>query len=137
MTYHPKSLVVDIWFDMACACCLQAKRHFDEALAVFAGKDRVRVNLHVAHLAPRPAEKELTCELGPADVNAESLSHADGTASVISDGVPLFVFNQRFYVSGMQSVQRYVNALEGMLILSSEEAGVPAAPACALDRCLV
>lgn len=137
MTYHPKTLVVDIWSDMACVCCLQAKNHFDEALAVFPGKDRVRVNLHMTHRAPRPAEKALTCELGPADVNAESLSHADGTVSVISDGVPLFVFNRRFYVSGTQSVQRYANALEGMLILSGEETGVPAAPACALDRCLV
>ena len=137
MTYHPKSLIVDIWSDMACACCLQAKHHFDEALAVFPGKDRVRVNLHVTHLAPRPAEATLTCKLGPADVNRESLSHADGMVSVISDVVPLFVFNQRFYVSGMQSVQRYANALEGMLILSSEEIGVPAAPVCALDRCLV
>lgn len=137
MTYHPESLVVDIWSDMACACCVQAKHRFDEALAVFPGKDRVRVHLHVPHLAARPVEKTLTCELGPADVNRESLSHADRTVSVISDGVPLFVFNQRFYVSGMQSVQRYANALEGMLILSSEEIGVPAAPACALDRCLV
>lgn len=137
MTYHPKSLVVDIWSDVACACCLQAKQHFDEALAVFSGKDQVRVNLHVAQLAPRAAETTLTCERGPVDANAENLLHADSTASLISDGVPLFVFNQRFYVFGMQSVQRYINALEGMLILSGEEIRVPSVPSCALDRCLV
>lgn len=137
MTCHPKSLVVDMWCEVGCAVCLQAKRHFDEALAIFPGKDRVRVNLHVPRLALKAVETEFTRKPGPEDVNPQSLPHADISVPAISDGVPMFVFNQRFYVSGMQSVQRYANALEGMLILSSEVTGVKADFSCVLDCCLV
>lgn len=47
---------VDIWSDVVCPFCYIGKRHFEQALADFAGKDDVQVRWHSFELDPQAAE---------------------------------------------------------------------------------
>ena len=52
MNTETKPLVVDIWSDFVCPWCWIAKRRFENALAEFAHKDQVQVQLRAYRLAP-------------------------------------------------------------------------------------
>lgn len=127
--------VVDIWSDMDCPKFLQAKCHFDEALAGFEGRDRVQVKLRCGVLSEAEAQA-VQAETCPAD-RVAGASFDDELASALPMHVPRFSFNQYFHVSGVQPVQRYARALNGMLILSMAASSETGGSACPLGHGLV
>lgn len=55
MSVSPSPITVDIWSDLICPFCWIGKRHFEQALEGFAGKDQVTVRHHAFRLGPDAA----------------------------------------------------------------------------------
>lgn len=66
---------------------------------------------------------------------AESIARDEEDANAVSNGVPLFVFNDRFYVSGAQSVATFEKALRDAAIDKPAPAPVGDGAVCSVDGC--
>lgn len=66
---------------------------------------------------------------------AESIARDEEEASAVSNGVPLFVFNDRFYVSGAQPVATFEKALRDAAIDKPAPAPVGDGAVCSVDGC--
>lgn len=138
MICHTQRLVVDIFSEFASPEFLQAKCHFDEALANFPDRDKVRVNLHTSRFFRQAAERQAPrIEAFPYDSAASGELDDQASKLVSPSCVPRLIFNQQFYVCGVQPAQRYASALEGMLILSRAASMSPSESLCPLGHGLV
>ena len=136
MICHNQTLIVDIWSDVDSPGFVQAKCYFDQALADFSDRHRVQVNLRGTHCLGEEERKIPWAETFLLK-SISNGSHEDQCGSAIPICSPHFIFNQHFYVSGVQPVQRYVNALEGMLILSNAASMEASGTQCPLGHGLV
>src|SRR5436190_26138 len=138
-------MLVEIWSDLVCPWCYLGKRRLERALEGFEHADRVDVVWRSFELepdAPKVAESRRTlllsrygmtaAQAAERDAQMTALAAAEGrgdereAAAIGITGVPFFVLNRRYAVSGAQPSEILLGALERTWAETVEGAEPPA-----------
>jgi predicted DsbA family dithiol-disulfide isomerase len=112
MDSRTRNVKVDVGFDLVCPWCLLGKRRFEAALERFEHRDAVHVHWRSFELDPDSSgQGELTipqcmrCDLGVTREQARRIGIS---------GVPSFVFEDRYVLSGARTAEAFHRTLTEM-----------------------
>ncbi len=108
-----EKMKVEIWSDVMCPFCYIGKRRFEDALVQFAHKDQVEIEWKSFQLNPDLKKAEDIKQTLDSHDFADAVKHDIAEAQYLGiQGVPFFVMNNKYGVSGAQAVPVFAETLE-------------------------